>query len=51
MKNLGLQILGIAFTIVLFTSCNATKKGCGLTSDATKIEHSISVEKISTAKV
>lgn len=51
MKKLGLQILGITFTLLLFASCNATKKGCGLTSDATKIEQSITIEKVSTAKV
>lgn len=40
MKNLALYILGIAFITITLTSCGTTKQGCGLTSDADKIEQS-----------
>jgi uncharacterized lipoprotein YajG len=40
MKKLTLKSLLIALTLIIFTSCVSTKKGCGLTSDAAKIEQS-----------
>ena len=50
MKKIAIQLLALSLTIVLF-SCNASKKGCGLTSDANKIEQSVAVEKITDAEV
>lgn len=44
MKNLALYILGITFTAITLTSCGTTKKGCGLTTDAQKIEQTTSVQ-------
>ena len=38
MKKLILNILIITITLLAFTSCRSTRKGCGLTSDAQKIE-------------
>ena len=38
MRKIALYTLGIAFTAMLFSSCNASKKGCGLTGDANKME-------------
>ena len=37
MKKLASYFLGIAMALLLFSACKATK-GCGLTSDAQKIE-------------
>ncbi|MDT8417672.1 MAG: hypothetical protein RQ864_07690 [Lutibacter sp.] len=51
MKKLALYTLGIAFTAVLFSSCKASKKGCGLTSDANKMEQTISNKAIIKAEV
>lgn len=51
MKKIRIQLLGLTFLILLLSACGSSKKGCGLTSDATKIEQSIKIEKISTAKV
>ncbi len=42
MKKIVLYSLGIVFSILLFSSCKASKKGCGLTSDANKIEQTTS---------
>lgn len=41
MKKIALYTLGIAFSVLLFSSCNASKKGCGLTSDAQKMETAV----------
>ncbi|MBT8316201.1 MAG: hypothetical protein HKP59_01090 [Lutibacter sp.] len=51
MKKLTLNALLITITIVLFTSCVSTKKGCGLTSDAHKIEQSATSEATVLAEV
>lgn len=51
MKKIALYTLGFAFTAMLFSSCNASKKGCGLTSDANKIEQSTSTKAIVKAEV
>ena len=40
MKKIALYALGITFSLLLFSACNASKKGCGLTSDANKMEQS-----------
>jgi predicted small secreted protein len=44
MKKLALIIFGIAFISISFTSCKSSKKGCGLTSDAQKIEQTTTVQ-------
>lgn len=51
MKKIVLFTLGMAFTAVLFSSCNASKKGCGLTSDAHKMEQTTSNKTIVKAGV
>ena len=38
MKKATLYIFGIFLITITFTSCKAKKGGCGLTSDAQKIE-------------
>jgi len=38
MRKLATTIILITITLISFTSCKSTKKGCGLTSDAQKIE-------------
>jgi hypothetical protein len=37
MKKLASYFIGIAIALIFFSACKATK-GCGLTSDAQKIE-------------
>lgn len=51
MKKIVLYTLGIAFSAVMFSSCNASKKGCGLTSDANKMEQSTSNKTIVKSEV
>ena len=51
MKKLTVNTLLIAITLILFTSCVSTKKGCGLTSDSQKIEQSTSSKAIVLAEV
>ncbi len=38
MKQVAKKFVGFAFAIVLLISCGVKKGGCGLTSDAEKIE-------------
>ncbi|MCF6168201.1 hypothetical protein [Lutibacter sp.] len=38
MKKLTSNIFFIVLFLMLFSACKSTKKGCGLTSDAQKIE-------------
>ena len=38
MKKLISNIFFIAMSLILFSACKSTKKGCGLTSDIQKIE-------------
>ncbi len=38
MKKSFLNIFFITISLMLFSACKSTKKGCGLTSDAQKIE-------------
>jgi len=40
MKKIILYLFGLTIIIISFTSCKSTKNGCGLTSDANKIEQS-----------
>ena len=51
MRKIALYTLGLAFSVLLFSSCNATKKGCGLTSDANKMEQSASIKAMVKAEV
>lgn len=51
MKKIALYTLGMAFSVLLFSSCNASKKRCGLTSDANKMEQSTSTKAIVKAEV
>ncbi len=51
MKKIALYTFGIAFLVLLFSACNASKKGCGLTSDAHKIEQPTSNKTIFKAEV
>jgi hypothetical protein len=51
MKKIVLYTVGIAFLGVLFSSCNASKKGCGLTSDVNKMEQSTSTKAMVKAEV
>lgn len=51
MKKIAIYTLGITFSVLLFSSCNASKKGCGLTSDANKIEQLTSNKTIVKAEV
>ncbi|HSQ45691.1 MAG TPA: hypothetical protein VLM44_02105 [Lutibacter sp.] len=51
MKKIALYTLGIVFSAVLFSSCNASKKGCGLSSDANKMEQITSNKAIVKADV
>lgn len=44
MKKIALYFVGITFTALTLTSCGTAKKGCGLTSDAQKIEQSTIVQ-------
>lgn len=51
MKKIALFTFGITFSVLLFSSCNASKKGCGLTSDVNKMEQSISTKAMVKAEV
>jgi len=51
MKKIALLTFGITFSVLLFSSCNASKKGCGLTSDVHKMEQSTSYKAIVKAEV
>ncbi|MDD3722408.1 MAG: hypothetical protein PHW92_07965 [Lutibacter sp.] len=51
MKRIALYTLGIAFSVLLFSSCKSSQKGCGLASDANKIEQSTSIKAIVKAEV
>lgn len=51
MKKLILSILIITITLLSFTSCGSARKGCGLTSDAQKIEQTTSTNTTDLAEV
>jgi len=38
MKNYIFNFLKVVVLLLLFSACKSTKKGCGLTSDATQIQ-------------
>jgi hypothetical protein len=44
MKKNIIYILGIALVAFVLTNCGSSKKGCGLTSDAQKIEQATTVQ-------
>jgi predicted small secreted protein len=50
MKKTVLYILAISLISISLTNCKSSKKGCGLTSDAQKIEQSSTVETVLIAK-
>lgn len=45
MKKTTFFIFGITLTTALLVSCGSSKKGCGLTSDAQKIEQTSEMNK------
>jgi len=51
MKKIVLFSIAIMFLLLLFSSCKSSKKGCGLTSDANKIEQSTSNKAMAKAVV
>jgi hypothetical protein len=51
MKKIALYTLGIMFSALLFSACNASKRGCGLTGDTLKMEQSTSIKAMVKAKV
>ena len=51
MKKIALFSIGIMFLVLMFSSCKASKKGCGLTSDANKMEQSTTNNAIVMAEV
>ena len=51
MKKIALNILIITITLISFTSCRTTKKGCGLTSDSEKIEQTTTTKTTVLAEV
>jgi len=51
MKKTVLKILVIIIFIVSLAACKSSKKGCGLTSDAQKMEQSTSNKAIVNAEV
>lgn len=51
MKKFIIKLVGIACVVLLFGACKAKKGGCGLTSDASKIEQTVKIQKISKANV
>lgn len=42
MKKIIPYFIGVSLIAITFTSCKSTKGGCGLTSDAQKIEQNTS---------
>jgi uncharacterized lipoprotein YajG len=44
MKNYILNFIKIIVVLMFLTSCKSTKKGCGLTSDATQIQQNIQLQ-------
>ena len=51
MKKFVLKISAILIILLAFTACKTKRGGCGLTSDAEKIEHTIQVQKLSKVSV
>jgi hypothetical protein len=44
MKKIITSLFVITFMLFLFASCGSSKKGCGLTTDASQIEKSATSE-------
>lgn len=44
MKKTVIYILGITLITLTFSNCGSSKKGCGLTSDAQKIEQTTTMQ-------
>ena len=44
MKNIVFKASILCLTLVFFASCSTKRKGCGLTSDAKKIEAATTME-------
>jgi predicted small secreted protein len=51
MKKSALNLLLITIAIISFASCKSTMKGCGLTSDAQKMEQTTSDKTTDLAEV
>jgi len=50
MKKTIIYLFGISLIALSLTNCKSSKKGCGLTSDAQKIEQSTSAQPILVAE-
>lgn len=44
MKKIALKASIVCLTLLFFSSCSSQRKGCGLTSDAKKIEAQTTIE-------
>ncbi len=51
MNKMILKVLSVFLFAILLCSCGSSKKGCGLTSDAEKIEQSVNQETTLVAEV
>jgi hypothetical protein len=51
MKKFALYFFGLSIVVLTFSSCKSSKKGCGLTSDATKIEQITNNQSVTSADV
>ncbi|NQV77018.1 MAG: hypothetical protein HQ490_01520 [Lutibacter sp.] len=51
MNKSTLNTLLLALVLILFASCGSSKKGCGLTSDAQKMEQTTTTTATNLAKV
>jgi len=51
MKKTVIYILGITLISFTFSNCGSSKKGCGLTSDAQKIEQTTTTQTSSVSVV
>lgn len=51
MKKITLNTLLLAVVLIFLTSCGSSKKGCGLTSDAQKMEQTATTTATTLAEV
>lgn len=51
MKKPIVYVLGIALFTLTIVSCGSSKKGCGLTSDAQKIEQATEIQTTTVSSV
>ena len=51
MKKTVIYILGITLILFTFINCGSSKKGCGLTSDAQKIEQATATQTVQVSEV